>query len=97
MAETTAAAIALNDRRRRFMRRAAQQDQVNRPAATGDRQIEVTCWRVRLNAWLGRIGSSNLWTQPAQQEHSDKEYTRNSHCHCEFHAHARNKNSAIPV
>ena len=29
-------------------------NQVNRPAATGDRQIERPYWRVRLNAWLGR-------------------------------------------
>jgi hypothetical protein len=31
----------------------AQQDQVNRPAATGDRQVEAPYRRVRLNAWLG--------------------------------------------
>src|SRR5882672_5191743 len=31
----------------------AQRDQVNRPAATGVRQIEGPYRRVRLNAWLG--------------------------------------------
>jgi hypothetical protein len=33
----------------------AQQDQVNRPAATDVRQVEGPYRRVRLNAWLGHI------------------------------------------
>src|SRR5437667_12130813 len=33
--------------------RDAQQDQVNRPAATDGRQVEGPYRRVRLNAWLG--------------------------------------------
>jgi hypothetical protein len=39
------------------LRRDAQQrDEVNRPAATGVRQIEGPYRRVRLNAWLGHSG-----------------------------------------
>src|SRR5436305_76609 len=44
---------------RAALRIAAQQDQVNRPAATDVRQVESRYRRVRLNAWLARAATDD--------------------------------------